>query len=152
MDQKIKFEESTVADIAQMRIVRNSVRENVLSTPDLVKNSDYQHYLTNGKGWVCKSDDIIVGFAIVDVNTRNVWALFVLPQFERKGIGKRLHDLMLNWYFTKTNESIWLSTAPGSRAENFYLAAGWKNVGTHGNGEIKFEMSYKEWQKNGTIT
>jgi hypothetical protein len=41
-----------------------------------------------------------------------------------------------------------LGTAPGTRAEEFYRKAGWKETGTHGNGEIKFEMSYGNWSGN----
>ena len=52
---------------------------------------------------------------------------------------------MLQWYFSKTQKTVWLSTAPKSRAEIFYNKAGWEEVGKHGKGEIKFEMTYKNW-------
>jgi hypothetical protein len=52
---------------------------------------------------------------------------------------------MLNWYFLKTKETVWLSTAPNTRAEKFYRNAGWREVGVYGKGEIKFEMSYEDW-------
>lgn len=68
-----------------------------------------------------------------------------MPEFEKKGIGKKLHDVMLNWYFDQTRDSVWLGTSPGTRAETFYRKAGWTEIGKHGNGEIKFEMSYDEW-------
>ena len=75
------------------------------------------------------------------------WALFVKPEFEGLGIGKKLHDLMLDWYFSQTDKSVWLGTSPNTRAENFYWKAGWKEVGVHGDGEIKFEMSFEDWRK-----
>jgi len=71
--------------------------------------------------------------------------LFVHPEFEKQGIGKKLHDMMLGWYFDQTKETVWLGTAPNTRAEKFYRKAGWKEVGTHGKGEIKFEMNYNDW-------
>lgn len=142
------FREALVADIRQMQIVRNSVKENVLSNPDLVKDKDYVAFIeVNGKGWVCEIDKQIVGFAIVDLKGKNIWALFVHPDFEQKGIGKHLHKMMMDWYFTQTNETVWLSTAPNSRAEKFYRLNGWTSVGIYGKDEVKFEMSSEEWKQ-----
>ena len=89
-------------------------------------------------------NDRIVGFAIVDVLKKNVWALFVHPDYEKKGIGRQLHDVMLNWYFTNGNDFLWLCTAPQTRAEAFYKKAGWHCVGLMENGELKFEMQQKQ--------
>ena len=72
--------------------------------------------------------------------------MFVAPDFEKLGIGKKLHDEMLNWYFDQTDKTVWLGTAPKTRAEYFYRKAGWKEVGLHGKGEIKFEMTKNDWQ------
>ena len=141
------FREAQTADIPQMQIVRHSVKENTLSDPALVQDKDVEDYMTRrGKGWVCEINKTIAGFAIVSVTDHNVWALFVKPGFEKKGIGRRLHDEMMDWYFSQTVETIWLGTAPFSRAEAFYRKAGWREVGKHGKGEIKFEMTAGEWQ------
>lgn len=140
------FREATKDDIIQIQIVRNSVKENQLSDPALVSNKDCEEYLTNrGKGWVCEVNNSIAGFSIADLKDQNIWALFVHPEYESKGIGKKLHQLMLDWYFAQTKKTVWLSTAPGTRAEAFYKKAGWKVNGTHGKGETKFEMSYIDW-------
>ncbi len=140
------FREASIPDIPQIQIVRNSVRENTLSDPGLVTDADCADYLTRrGKGWVCTVDDRVVGFSIVDLVDRNVWALFLLPEYEGQGIGRQLHDRMLDWYFDQTPDTIWLGTAPGTRAEGFYRKAGWREVGTHGKGEVKFEMTREEW-------
>lgn len=133
--------EATISDIPGIQIVRNSVRENRLSDPALVPDSDVEDFIMRrGKGWVSEENSQITGFSIVSVIDRNIWALFVHPDHERKGIGRQLHDIMLSWYFSQTNETIWLSTAPGTRAENFYRKAGWKETGSYGKGEIKFEL------------
>jgi GNAT superfamily N-acetyltransferase len=138
--------EALVSDIAQIQIVRNAVKENMLSDPDLVTDKHCEDFITRrGKGWVCEVDKRIVGFSIVDLVDKNVWALFVHPEFDKKGIGRILHDTMVDWYFTQVTETIWLGTAPNTRAESFYRKAGWKEVGLHGKGEIKFEMSAKDW-------
>ena len=143
------FREARLSDIPQIQVVRHSVKENVLSDPSLVTDKDCEEFLTmRGKGWVCEINGVVVGFSIADLKEKNVWALFVHPDHEAKGIGKRLHKEMLDLYFTQTKEKVWLGTAPNSRAENFYRLNGWKEVGMHGKGEIKFEMSFEDWNLN----
>ncbi|GAA4469137.1 hypothetical protein GCM10023093_28020 [Nemorincola caseinilytica] len=140
--------EATLADIPQMQVVRNSVRENVLSDPALVPDADYVTYMTEyGKGWVYEADGHVVGFAIADLLHNNVWALFLHPAYERRGIGRRLHDAMLHWYFSQTAATIWLSTSPGTRAAAFYRTAGWQETGTYDKGEIRFEMRAEQWRE-----
>ncbi|HEX5654107.1 MAG TPA: GNAT family N-acetyltransferase [Chitinophagaceae bacterium] len=140
------FREALTSDISQIQLVRNSVKENTLSNPALVTDKDCEDYLERrGKGWVCEVNGEVVGFSIADLVDHNVWALFVRPGFDKKGIGKKLHDLMLDWYFSQTDHVIWLGTAPGTRAESFYRRAGWKETGVHGKTEIKFEMSRPDW-------
>jgi len=141
------FREAKIDDIKQIQVVRNSVKENILSNPDLVTDQDCEEFLfQRGKGWVCEIEQKIVGFAIADLKEDNIWALFLHPDFEGKGIGTRLHKMMLNWYFSTGKENVWLGTSPGTRAEKFYKKAGWTQNGLHGKNELKFEMSKKEWQ------
>ena len=142
----MNFRQAIPEDIPQIQIVRNSVKENQLSNPNLIPDELVEEFITKrGKGFVCEIDKKIVGFSIVDFVENNVWALFLLPNFEGKGIGKKLHQLMLDEYFSKTKETIWLSTEANSRAETFYKKQGWKNAGFHGN-EVKFEMSFEDWK------
>jgi len=140
------FREAQIADISQIQYVRHAVKENRLSDPSLVPDADVEEYITNrGRGWVCEIEDHIVGFAIADLIENNIWALFVHPDFEARGIGKKLHRIMMDWYFVQTHEKVWLGTEPNSRAEQFYRMQGWKEAGIHGKGEIKFEMDRDTW-------
>lgn len=145
------FREASTVDIKQIQIVRNSVNENKLSNPALVTDRDCVEYLTlRGKGWVCEIDDLIVGFAIADTIDHNIWALFVHPEYEGKGIGTRLHNIMLEWYFNQTKETVWLSTSPNTKAEKFYRKNQWQEKGIYGKGEIKFELSFDSWENKNT--
>ncbi len=138
--------EAVLDDIPGMQVVRNAVKENQLSDPALVSDADCAAFISvRGKGWVAIENDTVIGFAIADMKEHNIWALFVDPDYEKKGIGKQLHDRMLNWYFSQTKETVWLGTAPGTRAASFYRKAGWKETGLHGKGEIKFEMDYNSF-------
>ena len=140
------FRVATLDDIPQIQVVRNAVRENRLSDPGLVTDADCADFLTRrGKGWICIIENTVAGFAIVDMQEHNIWALFVHPDHEALGIGKQLHRLMLDWYFTQTSEPVWLGTAPGTRAEEFYQRQGWQRTGVVNKGEVKFEMHRENW-------
>jgi GNAT superfamily N-acetyltransferase len=140
------FREATILDIPQIQLVRNAVKENALSDPNLITDKDCEEFITiRGKGWVAEENKQIVGFAIADLQDNNIWALFLFPSFEGRGIGRALHRIMMDWYFNQTKTTVWLGTAFNTRAEQFYKKAGWLVVGTHGSNEIKFEMSYENW-------
>ena len=140
------FRQATQEDIPAMQVVRNAVKENVLSDPSVISNAAYILYLEErGMGWVCSIKDRLVGFAILDNQEKNVWALFVSPDFEGRGIAQELQRIMLKEYFAHTQEAIWLRTAPNTRAEIFYRESGWKELGMHGKNELKFEMTYDVW-------
>jgi len=143
----MNFREATINDISGLHSIRIAVTENILPDPSIITKGDYENFLnTRGKGWLCEVENNIVGFAIMDLKEKNIWALFVHPEHERKGIGKKLQEIMLDWYFKNNDETLWLGTSPGTRAESFYRKSGWKEVGIRKNGEIKFEMSKSEWR------
>jgi len=143
------FREATPKDIPQIQIVRHSVKENTLSNPNLVTDQDCLEFLTiRGKGWVCECEGQIVGFAIADLKENNIWALFIDPKFEGKGIGSKLQNIMLAWYFSQGKSYVWLGTSPKTRAETFYRKSGWIENGKNGPDEIKFEMYKDQYLKN----
>lgn len=142
----MEIREAMHSDIAAIQRVRNAVKENMLSDPSRVTDADCEEYLfRRGKGWVCEVDGQLVGFSIADLVDENIWALFVHPDYDRQGIGRKLHDVMLGWYFAQGKDWVWLGTSPGTRAEGFYRKAGWRETGLHGTEEIKFEMRTEDW-------
>lgn len=143
----MQIREATPNDIPQIQVIRNAVKENRLSDPALVTDKDcYDYIMHRGKGWVCELDGIIVGFAIADLLKKNIWALFVDPVYEGRGIGRQLHNTMMDWYFSQDNATAWLSTAFNTRAERFYEKAGWIRTGNYSEKEVKFELSRNDWQ------
>jgi GNAT superfamily N-acetyltransferase len=75
------------------------------------------------------------------VKDPSIWALFVLPGHEGRGIGHALHELAVNWLWSRGVERNWLSTDPATRAKRFYRKHGWQEAGKHDNGDIRFELN-----------
>jgi GNAT superfamily N-acetyltransferase len=123
-----------------MHRVRMSVRENVLVSMRLTERDYVVAIEETGRGWVVELDGSIVAFAIGDTTDGSIWALFVEPGHEGKGYGRQLHDIMIAWLWQQGHDRLWLSTEPGTRAERFYEAAGWRRVGMTSRGEIRFEL------------
>lgn len=129
-----------------MHRVRTAVRENRLADPARVQPHHYLAMLEeHGRGWVAEAGGRILGFAVADLARCNVWALFVEPGREGGGVGRRLHDTMLAWMFEAGAERVWLTTDPGTRAERFYRAAGWRSAGGDPGGEVRLEMTRDAW-------
>ena len=121
--------------------MRVSVQENRLSDPTRVTEDDYRRMIERiGCGWVYENEGEILGFGIVDLSERNIWALFVAPQHEGKGIGSALLKAMVTCAFEESRQPIWLTTTPGTRAEGFYRKAGWQVAGVTETGELRFEL------------
>jgi GNAT superfamily N-acetyltransferase len=135
---------ATSADIEAMHRIRLAVRENRLADPSRVTANHYRAMLAErGRGWVCESSSApkaIAGFGIADNAARNIWALFVQPGHEGRGIGRALHDAMVDWLFAVGDTPLWLTTDPGTRAARFYIAAGWVPDVAPVRGELRFVL------------
>jgi GNAT superfamily N-acetyltransferase len=133
--------QAVASDIPGMHRVRMAVKENRLVST-VITESDYKPAIeSTGRGWVVEIDGQIVGFAIGNRTNGNIWALFVDPSHERKGYGGLLHDEMIKWLWGQGVEALWLTTAPGTRAERFYEKAGWRRTGVTATGEVRFEKN-----------
>ncbi|MEY4988080.1 MAG: hypothetical protein RL567_1859 [Bacteroidota bacterium] len=141
----MSIREADIADIPAMHRIRLTVKENVLRNPLAVQGADYEPYLSlPNSGWVCESANQIVGFSIVNVAGNELWALFIDPAFEGKGIGGGLHDILVNGFFTQSSVELMFGTEAGTRAEKFYTQKGWAASGQKTNGEIIFKMQRKD--------
>ena len=127
-------------DVAGMQRVRMAVRENRLVGRAISESEYVEAIETTGGGWVAELDGAVVGFAVGNARTGNIWALFVDPDHEGKGYGRRLHAAMLAWLWARGLERLWLATDPGTRAERFYERSGWKHAGAAERGEVRLEL------------
>lgn len=136
------FREATIEDIPALSEVRLSVSENVLSDPRKVTRETYAAYLSDaGKGWLCEVGGEVVGFSVASLSDSSVWALFVRPGYEGRGVGKRLLRLATDWLFSMGAPSVTLSTEAGTRADRFYEGQGWARGEAKQGGEVCFVLS-----------
>jgi GNAT superfamily N-acetyltransferase len=72
-----------------------------------------------------------VGFCNGDGTTGEVLVLAVLPEYEAKGIGKKLLTCVVEWLRSIGFEQPWLAASPESsvRAHGFYRSLGWRPSG-----------------------
>jgi len=123
-----------------MHRIRLSVRENTLSDPNRITESDYLDALeVLGRSWVVEEDGEIVAFA-TGYRDGSIWALFVHPDHEGCGYGKALHATCVDWLWSLGHTRIWLTTGPSTRAERFYLCRGWQRSGKDAGGDIRLEL------------
>ncbi|WP_427148018.1 GNAT family N-acetyltransferase [Rhizobium leguminosarum] len=139
---------AVVDDIAGLKLVRSSVVENILGDPSKVTDADYEWFVTNPGVAIWEEKGVIVGFSAADPRQGNIWALFVAPGFEGKGIGSRLLAEACSCLLSAGVERAWLTTDARTRAEQFYRAAGWEHVGEKDN-ELLFERSLSANSKRG---
>ena len=127
-------------DVPAIQRIRSVVLENKLSSRKISAEDILNAMSVTGMGWVAEKDEQVVGFAIGNKQTGNIWALFVDPDYEKQGIGRALFKTMVRWLSKQNLNKLYLSTEPDTRAEKFYTAAGWTKSKKLSNGEVRFEL------------
>lgn len=142
-----RIRRATAADIDTLFDIRTSVRQNHLSreqmaelgiTPQALKEA-----LAAGPcAWIAEVDGSAGGFAMVDMASAEVFALFVRPQWEDRGLGSLLLRAAETELF-REHETIWLLTDGGDeiRANGFYLKRGWERVARVDERDVRYEKS-----------
>jgi GNAT superfamily N-acetyltransferase len=137
--------EARPADVAALNALRLRVKQNILSRPLwLTEARTLTAISETGRGWVWEENGVILGFSVANAGERNIWALFVEPGYEGRGIGRRLLDRAVQWLWSLSTQNIWLSTERDTRAERVYRAAGWQEVAQLENGDNRFELAYSQ--------
>ncbi|MFN2510112.1 MAG: GNAT family N-acetyltransferase [Pyrinomonadaceae bacterium] len=131
--------EATRNDVPGLMAVRGAVEENIL-TSDIPQERIVAGLEVRGKGWVAEHEGEVIGFSMADREESIIWALFLLPEWERQGFGRQLLERAVDWLCLEGCASISLTTEPGSRAEGFYSHLGWTRAGITEKGEVRFEL------------
>ncbi len=86
------------------------------------------------RGWTAKVDNKIVGYSFARKNEdkNNIKSLYVLPDYQGQGIGKKLMEEMFKWF--GTDKPIVLEVATyNKRAIDFYKSFGFVEKGSINN-------------------
>ncbi|MDF3837720.1 GNAT family N-acetyltransferase [Cupriavidus basilensis] len=131
------------SDVGDIFRVRTSVNENVLSVTEMADMGITEASVTDmirsaPCAWVACENAQVVGFSMIDSNEGSLFAAFVLPSHEGKGIGKKLVQAAEEVLFSK-HALAWLETAETSRAAGFYRHLGWGHERDVGEGDIRLE-------------
>jgi GNAT superfamily N-acetyltransferase len=119
--------QATHADIPAMSTIRLAVTENVLSNPGRITRAMYEDYLeAKGRGWVAEIDGAVVAFSYADKDDGSIWALFVDPGHEGRGLATQLLRLAADWLFALGYAAVTLTTGADTRADRFYARQGWR--------------------------
>jgi GNAT superfamily N-acetyltransferase len=136
-----KTRRATHADIERIMAIRHDVRENRLWDPTSVTAADCAAFIDRAGMWVWVQDGQVQGFSAGDPRDGTIWALFVDPAFEGRGIGRALLSLACGTLRDAGHQIARLNTEAGTRAERFYRTNGWMAVGRSPKGEIIFERN-----------
>jgi GNAT superfamily N-acetyltransferase len=128
---------ATLSDIPRLIEIRGSVRENRLGDPGRVTLDDYTWHIAHAPVHVWE-EGLIKGMSAGDPRDGSIWALFVDPAFESRGIGQALILAACRSLAAAGHRIARLSTEPGTRAERFYLRNGWLARGHSDRGEVIF--------------
>ena len=123
-------------DLRRISEIRLAVRENRLTDPDAITEAEVTWFLDNPGFWVWDEDGKVLGFSAADPRNGSIWALFVDPSQEGRGIGRALFATACDVLRAAGHDSATLNTGEGTRAERFYRAHGWREIGRSSKGEL----------------
>jgi GNAT superfamily N-acetyltransferase len=132
-------------DMGDTFAVRTSVTENALSLEQLERMGITPASVAasldgRARGWVAEEEGVVVAFAIADAGTRSIFALFVAPGYEGRGLGSALLARAVRWLQGESSGAIWLTTAPDTRAAALYARRGFVVTGREPDGSLRLEL------------
>jgi GNAT superfamily N-acetyltransferase len=128
---------ATRADYPRMSEIRFAVRENQLWNPAAI-GPTVDWLFEHSTFWVWEENDAIQGFSAADPRDGSIFALFVDPAYEGRGIGHALLPLACDILREAGHASAVLTTDAGTRAERFYRRDGWSEIARQDDGQIVF--------------
>jgi GNAT superfamily N-acetyltransferase len=136
----IMIRKATRADHPRISEIRLSVQENRLSKSkyDLVERAA-NWIFGNSTFWVWEEDGAIQGFSAADPRDGTIFALFVHPSHEGRGIGRALLPMACQTLRDSGHAIATLTTEAGTRAERFYRLDDWTEIGRQDDGQIVFQ-------------
>ena len=142
----LRYRVAMPGDVAALLQVRTAVRENHLSLQQLrargITPATLAEALTSDTpcAWLAEVEAEVVGFSMVDLDDASLFALFVLPAHEGRGIGSHLLAEAERALFA-VHPRAWLETAASSRAAALYRARGWGDEEPVGDRDVRLHKA-----------
>ena len=141
----MRIRTASEADVPVLFEIRTSVRENhqsreELATIGVTPESIGEMMRSSSRVWVAEVEGQPVAFSMADAGEGTIFAMFVRPGYEGRGLGRALMREAEAWLFDQGLEEIWLLTGsdPALRANGFYRHLGWQDAGLQEDGQIKY--------------
>ncbi len=142
---------ATPDEVPILNFIRTSVRENHMTleqmadygiTPEVIADL----LRTTARAFIGSLDGVDAGFAIADSAEGNIFAMFVLPDYEGHGLGRLLLREAEAFLHASGVAEAWLEAGaqPGLRAHGFYAHLGWRRDGLMPDGQLRFVKSHAE--------
>ncbi|TRX76737.1 GNAT family N-acetyltransferase [Pseudomonas mangiferae] len=130
-------------DVPAIFEVRTSVRENLLTRDDMqamgITEDAVSAMIQDAPcAWVATEGSETVGFSMIIPDESCLFAAFILPRHENKGLGRQLVQVAEAALFAD-HAVAWLETGRNTRAAGFYRHLGWGHEQDLGNGDIRLE-------------
>ena len=136
---------ATEADIPALFDIRTSVRENHQSLEELAllgvtPQGIAEMLRPTSRAWIAEVEGQPAAFSMADTGEGTIFAMFVRPEYEGRGLGRALMREAETWLFEQGWGEIWLLTGsdPRLRANGFYRHLGWQEAGLQEDGQIKY--------------
>lgn len=152
----MKLRSATVGDVESLFDIRCSVTENHQSPEELatlgVTYASIKEMIESGDyvSTIAESDERPAGFTMAQISEGYVFACFVRPEFEGRGIGRALMDAAEEGLRRADVKQAWLSTGPEQdlRAAGFYRHLGWVDCGYLADGQIRFRKNLQDSERS----
>jgi GNAT superfamily N-acetyltransferase len=133
---------ATRADRPRISEVRLAVHEDRLSNSESESVGQVGDWLfDNSTFWAWEQDGAIQGFSAADPRDGSIFALFVHPHYEGRGIGRALLPRACEILRASGHATARLRTDPATRAERFYRMDGWTEIGRQEDGQVIFQKT-----------
>ena len=146
----MRYREITPEDMAAIFGVREKTWHNSNGAEEMAQlgithESVIESMENSHRGWLAEDDGEVVGFAMGDKTSGEVWVIAVLKEYEDRGIGRGLMGLVETWLIEEGCEELWLTTDldESYRAVGFYRRLGW--------GDWKMEDGDRFMRKAGAV-
>jgi ribosomal protein S18 acetylase RimI-like enzyme len=109
-----------IGDISETFRVHTATDENRRTSAQLtavgITESNVREKLRRSyKGWLCEEQGSVVGFAIGDRSSGEMWVIAVLRGHIGRGIGGALLEKVEAWFFSEGCSELWLTTDVDTR-------------------------------------